>query len=499
MRLRIKNGTVVSGGATSLADVVCRDEVVEWVGPPGGGERADEELDAAGLLVFPGFIDPHVHSRDPGLTEKEDFAHSTRAAAAGGVTTLCEMPNTIPPVTSAEIFEERAVQHARVAFVDFGLWGLALGAENLGEIGPLLAAGAVGVKLFWGYALQRQTRQLVYNLADVAPENLIQPPGKGDVLELCRAVARAGGLLAAHCEDRELIAAAERDVGPSLITYGDLLAVRSDTAEAVSISVAAELSRASGCRFHVVHMSSERGAQIVRRAQAEGIPLSAETCPHYLAFTDSDYPRLGVMMKVYPPIRRETDRLALWQAVLDGTVASIGSDHAPHTLREKLQALATAPAGVPGVETMPAVLVHEMVTGRLTPERLAWVLSEGTARLYGLYPRKGAIQPGADADFSLVDPEGVTDVDRTRLHSKQPQTPWHGHKLRGAVRTAILRGAVTMREGEPMGDPRGRLVRAQQRPRASVTFGDKLGFVRELDRCDTHDAVPATVFIVPGQ
>jgi allantoinase len=464
MRLRIKNGTVVTGAAATPADVVCRDDVVEWVGAPGGGERADDELDASGLLVFPGFIDPHVHSRDPGLTDKEDFAHSTRAAAAGGVTTVCEMPNTIPPLTSAELFEERAARHGRVAFVDFGLWGLALGAENLAEIAPLFAAGAVGVKLFWGYALQRRTRQLVYNLADEAPEDLIPPPGNGDVLELCRAVARAGGLLGAHCEDRGVIDAAERALGPALATYADLLAVRSDTAEAVSISVAAELSRASGCRFHVVHMSSARGAQLVRRAQAEGIPLSAETCPHYLAFTDEDFPRLGVMMKVYPPIRRQADRAALWEAVLDGTVTSIGSDHAPHTLREKMLALGAAPAGVPGVEIMPAVLVDAMVQGRLTPERLAWALSEGSARLYGLYPRKGAIRPGADADFTLVDPNGTTEVDRARLHSKQPQTPWHGRRLRGAVRLAILRGSVVMRDGEPVGEPRGRLVRARHAP-----------------------------------
>src|SRR5207237_865052 len=154
--------------------------------------------------------DPHVHSRDPGLTHKEDFAHSTRAAAAGGVTTVCEMPNALPPVSNVAIFEERAIHHGQVASVDFGLWGLALGPENLHEIGGLFAAGAVGVKLFWGYALHRTSRALVYNLADAPPEDLIQPPNNGEVLDLCREVARAGGLLAAHCEDRGVIDAAER-------------------------------------------------------------------------------------------------------------------------------------------------------------------------------------------------------------------------------------------------------------------------------------------------
>lgn len=149
MRLRITNGTLVTSRGLFTGDVVCRDGTIEQIGASPDA-YADEQIDARGLLVFPGFIDPHVHSRDPGLTHKEDFAHSTRAAAAGGVTTVCEMPNAIPPVTCKAIFEERAAQHALVASVDFGLWGLALGRENLSEIGSLFQAGVVGVKLFWG-------------------------------------------------------------------------------------------------------------------------------------------------------------------------------------------------------------------------------------------------------------------------------------------------------------------------------------------------------------
>jgi allantoinase len=458
VRLKIKNGTRVTSGGSTRGDVICRDGRIEQLDASSG--PIDEEIDATGLLVFPGFIDPHVHSRDPGLTDKEDFAHSTRAAAAGGVTTLCEMPNVIPPVTNATIFEDRAVQHGRVAFVDFGLWGLALGGENLGEIKGLFEAGVVGVKLFWGYALSRRTLMLVYNLADERPENLIQPPGTGDVLELCREVARLGGLLAAHCEDRGLIDAAERALGHPIASYSELLAARPATAEAVSIAVAAELSLATGCRFHVVHTASKRGVHAVRRAQAEGIPLSAETCPHYLAFTDADFDELGVMMKVYPPIRGQDDQAALWDAVRDGTITSLGSDHAPHTLQEKALGLASAPAGVPGVETFGAVLVHEMLSGHLSPERLAWVLSEGTARLYGLYPRKGTLEAGADADFTLVDPEATAVVHSARLHSKQPQTPWNGRRLRGAIKATILRGQVIARDGEPIGPPSGRLIRA---------------------------------------
>jgi allantoinase len=492
MRLKIVNGTLVMPTGSQRGDVRCRDGLIEQVGNV-DASAADEQIDASGWLVFPGFIDPHVHSRDPGLTHKEDFAHSTRAAAAGGVTTLLEMPNAIPPVTDASIFEDRAVQHARVASVDFGLWGLALGPDNLADIEPLFAAGAVGVKLFWGYALDRNTRTLVYNLGDAAPEDLIQPPGNGEVLELCHEVARVGGLLGAHCEDRGVIEAAERGLGRPIASYADVLAARPDTAEAVAIAIAAELSATTDCRFHVVHTSSGRGIRAVRRAQAEGIKLSAETCPHYLALTNADFERIGESMKVYPPIRTSSDQAQLWAALQDGTVTSLGSDHAPHTVEEKSRGLASAPAGVSGVQTLGAVLIDAMLAGRLSRERLAWLLSEGTARLYGLFTRKGTLQPGADADFTLVDPNGVTLVDAERLYSKQPQSPWQGQRLRGAVKLTVLRGEVIARDGEPVGQPRGRLVRARHSA-AVANVDEPLAFTRELDAHITPETMPATVF-----
>jgi allantoinase len=493
MRLKIKNGTVVTGSGSIQTDIVCRDGTIERIGlPEAGPDWVDDEIDASGLLVFPGFIDPHVHSRDPGLTHKEDFAHSTRAAAAGGVTTICEMPNAIPPVTSAAIFEDRAAQHGRVASVDFGLWGLALGPENLPELEGLFAAGAVGVKLFWGYALHRTTRALVYNLADAPSAELIQPPGNGEVLALCREIARIGGLLGAHCEDRGVIEAAEGGLGRPIANYQEMLDIRPDTAEAVSIAIAGELSLASGCRFHVVHTASARGVQAVRRAQAAGARLTAETCPHYLALSADDFSELGVSMKVFPPIREPANQASLWQAVEDGTIASIGSDHAPHTRAEKALGLASSPAGVAGVETLVPVLVDAMLGGRLSAERLAQVLSEDTARLYGLSARKGRLEPGADADFTLVDPQATTVVDASRLHSKEPQSPWQGRRLRGAVDRTILRGEVIARRGELVGEPRGRLLRAKHSPFEPLVSRSGLAFTAELDELVTRETRPAT-------
>jgi len=459
LKLVIRNGTVVTPQGRYEADVVCEEGHISALVAPGEASGGEEEIDASRLLVFPGFIDPHVHSRDPGLTHKEDFAHSTRAAAAGGITTLLEMPNTIPPVADAETFRERVEQHTRVASVDFGLWGISLGAENLSELEGLVREGVVGVKLFWGYALNRRTKQLVYNVADEPPENLILPPGNGEVLEIFRTMARAGGLLAAHCEDREVLESAQKSLGRDIEQYEDLLASRPDTAEAVTIAVGAEFALTTGCRFHVVHTSSERGLQVVRSARKRGVPISAETCPQYLTLTDESYEKVGSVMKVYPPVRRAADLEALWEGVRDGTITSAGSDHAPHTIEEKQQGLATQPAGAAGVETLVPLMVDAAVTGRISPERLAWVLSEGTARLYGLYPRKGVILPGADADLTLVDPEGEIEIRNENLHSKHPASPWNGWRLRGSLKAAVLRGEVIMRDGEPVGEPRGRLVK----------------------------------------
>jgi len=469
MRLVIRNGMVITPNGRYPWDVVCEDERIVALQAHGTASGADEEIDAGGQLVFPGFIDPHVHSRDPGLTEKEDFAHSTRAAAAGGVTTIFEMPNAIPPVSDVSIFRERAEHHARVAFVDFGLWAISLGAANLADLPALVEEGAVGVKLFWGYALHRRTKQLVYNLQDELPENLLMPPGNGEVYELFKTMARTGGLLAAHCEDREIIEVAQRDLGHDITDYEDLLAGRPDIAEAATIALAVEFARASGCRFHVVHMSSTRGAAMVRAARRQGVAISSETCPQYLTLTDESYASVGPVMKIYPPVRRAADREALWEAVCDGTITSLGSDHAPHTVEQKRQGLATQPAGVIGVETLVPLMLNEVASGRLSPERLAWVLSEGTARRYGLYPRKGVIQPGADADLTLVDPEAEWTICNERLHSKHPLSPWNGFTVRGAPTLALLRGGVIMRDREPVGESRGRLLRATPTGTSSST------------------------------
>lgn len=462
MQFVVRNGTVVTEGGLVAADVVCADGRISALVEPGASTSAEDVYDAKGCLVFPGFIDPHVHSRDPGLTHKEDFAHSTLGALVGGVTTILEMPNAVPPVDSVAVLNERREQHEQVAWVDFGLWGISIGDTNLHELGPMIEAGAAAIKIFWGYALRKDTKQLVYNLGDEPPENVILPPDNGTVLRVFEAMAAVDGLLAAHCEDRDILASSEADLGHPIESYEDLLAARPAVAEATSIAVGAQFAKATGCRFHVVHMASAEGAEVVRQARSQGLPVTAETCPQYLSLSAEDYDRIGPMMKVYPPIRGAEHRDALWAAVNDGTIVSVGSDHAPHTVEEKSQGLATQPAGGVGCETFGPVMLDRLFRGDTTPERFADVMSTSTAKLYGLYPKKGAILPGSDADLTIVDPGATWTVRNEELVAKHPTSAWNGFELTGVPTMVILRGEVAMKDRKPVGEHRGRFVAARR-------------------------------------
>jgi allantoinase len=473
MRLTVRNGSVVTATESYRADIVCEGEYIDSVEVNRSVPRGDEDIDASGLLVFAGFIDPHVHSRDPGLTHKEDFSHSTSAAAAGGVTTILEMPNAVPPVSDVDTLRERVEAHSNVAWVDFGLWAMSLGHENLEQIPALIAEGAVGIKLFWAYALDRASKELVYNLHDRSLQDLIPPPTPAEVLALFDTVASAGGLLAAHCEDRDVMEYRQRAFGREIQSYEDLLEVRPDLAEAASVSLGIEFSRSTGCRFHVVHMASARAVKLVRGAQGDGTSVSAETCPHYLTLSNRSFAQIGALMKVYPPIRRLEDQRALWGAVIDGTIASVGSDHAPHTIEEKRGTLSAQPAGVPGVETIARLMLNEAAEGRISPEKIAWVLGEGTARLYGLYPRKGAILPGSDADFTIVDPNRRWTIQNEDLHSKNPLSPWHGWSGKWSPVTGVLRGRVIMKDGDLAEGPSGRWLRPT-RQKAEHALGGRV-------------------------
>jgi dihydroorotase len=423
-----------------------------------GGRPGAEEVDARGLLVLPGGIDAHVHSRDPGFPEKEDFASLTAAAAAGGITTVVDMPNTLPAVENAAVFHEKVEVASARARVDFALWGLLGGGSRYADVADLLDAGAVGLKAFLGYAIRRANRQVVYTPAgeEAAGGELEAPPGYGTVARLAPDLARRGAPLAVHCEDPDVLRQFQR---PEL-TYADLLASRPALAEAVAIAALGVISQRTGLEVHVVHLSSALGLAAARDASRAGARLVLETCPQYLWLCDEDAEQLGGVIKMFPPVRTAADRAALREALRTGAIARVGTDHAPHTDREKLGlTLAEALPGSPGVETLYLSCLELARAGGDVATAVGWV-AEAPARALGLHPRKGVIAPGADADLVLVDPAGETVVAAERMHSRQRHGVFEGRRFGFALRATYSRGELVARDGEPVAAPgRGRLVR----------------------------------------
>lgn len=433
--------------------------IVDVVPPTSSGEppppRGGRDVDATGLLVLPGAVDAHVHGRDPGHPEKEDFGSLTAAAAAGGVTTVVDMPNTLPAVENAAVLQEKVEAISGRALVDFALWGLLGEGTTAADLDGLLEAGAVGCKAYLGYAIRRSNRQVVQTF-DLRDPDLEPPPDYGTVARLAPDLARRGLPLAVHAEDLGVLRVFARPQR----TYADLLASRPAVAEAVAVAALGVISQRTGLEVHVVHVSSALGLAAARQANAAGARLTLETCPQYLWLGDQDFERLGPSMKMYPPVRTAADRAALIEALRTGQIQRVATDHAPHTDGEKLDhALDGAMAGSPGVETLYLSCLELARRQGDVTAAVRWV-SEAPARGLGLHPRKGVIAPGADADLVLVDPAAETIVRPERQHSRQRHGALDGQRFGFAVRAVYARGELVARDGDPIGAPgRGRLVR----------------------------------------
>ncbi|MBR5344169.1 MAG: dihydroorotase [Oscillospiraceae bacterium] len=457
----VKNGVLTDSRSSVRADLYIRDGVIAAISAEALPGEAAEITDAAGKLVLPGFIDSHVHSRDGrnGFFYKEDFAHSSAAGAAGGVTTILEMPNSNPAVYCADNLLDLAGVLSPKAFTDYGIWGLCLGPVNNGELTALRDAGAVALKFFWGYAVDLNSYQLIYNYRD-GMENVLPPLDDGQVYQLFREAAKTGLPVAIHAENFALIRALTEEIGRSGDdSYAALLASRPAVSELTVIQTAIAFSRALGTRLHILHLAAGDGVELIRRAKQEGLPVTAETCPHYLALTDKDAERCGSSMKGYPPVRTQRDQDLLWEGVRDGTISLVCSDHAPHSPEEKLRGFREAPAGTASIETTSMVMLNAVHEGKLDIHRLVSLLSEEPARLFGLHPRKGSLQIGSDADLVVVDPDLSYTFHQEDLHSRTKLSPYDGRRFCGKVVKTILRGRTVAENGRIVGAPRGVWIR----------------------------------------
>ncbi|WP_232527878.1 allantoinase AllB [Microbacterium suaedae] len=397
-------------------------------------EHADVVVDDAHVLL-PGLVDTHVHLNEPGRTSWEGFATGTAAAAAGGVTTVVEMPlNSIPVTTTPAALAEKRRAAAGQLAVDLAYWGGAV-PENLGALGALLDAGIVGVKCF------------------LAPSG-IDEFGHLDAAQLERALAELAerdGLLIAHAELEEHLGEASGRV------FADFVASRPPAAEVEAVKLVIDAARRTGARAHIVHVSAAETLDLVRRAKADGVAITIETCPHYLALDAASVPDGQGRFKCCPPIRDRSHQDALWRGVLDGTVDAIVSDHSPATAELKLDPdLGTAWGGISGAQTGLIACWTEARRRGIPLERILPLFTTGPARLVRL--TRGTIEPGAPAHLAVFDPDAVHTLVEGELEYRNKLSPWVGAELSGAVLHTYLHGERIFSRGEGLLARSGREV-----------------------------------------
>ncbi|MFA5527429.1 MAG: allantoinase AllB [Peptostreptococcales bacterium] len=458
----IKNGTIVTSTEEYRANIYIKDSKIAAITCEELEGEAREITDAEGKYIFSGFIDTHVHSRDKGGEHKEDFFHSTRAAAAGGITMLFEMPNAIPAIWNKENFNQQVENLSRKAHIDFALWGLCLGDLNNHCLGELSEAGAIAFKFFWGYAIDKKTYQLVYNYKPGMRDDVLAPLSDGEVYKIFREVEKTGKCVAIHAENASLIETLSNEpelLDANLGEYEKLVESRPGIAEEMVIQTAVSLAKKTKCRLHILHVSSKDGTDAIRRAQEKGLPITAETCPHFLFLSTEDFNRVGPKMKAYPPVKYKEDQNGIWEGIQDRTITMVCSDHAPHTKEEKTGGLYEIPAGICGVETLAPLMIGAVSEGKITKNELASLLSENPAKIFHLYPQKGSLQVGTDADITIVDFNANMTIKEDELHSKSKVTAFDGFKIKGKPVATIVRGHTIMKDGQIIDEVKGKFVK----------------------------------------
>jgi allantoinase len=445
--LIVKNGTIVSSAASYRGHVLVQDGKVLGVRVRDDLPQAKKVIDATGLHVLPGLIDPHVHFRVPGLEYKEDFDTGSQAAACGGITTIIDMPNVVPPTGNVEGFHAKVACADGKSYVDYGIYAVIV-EGNSPEILPLADAGVVGYKIFLG--------ETVGN---------IPAPQDGEIIDAWRIMAGTGLRCGVHAEDNGILLYLRKKLQDQ--GRKDPLAhleSRPAVAEAEAISRAIMFAREAKSKLMIYHMSAAEGVALVRQGKDSGVDVVGETGPHYLIMEGDDMVRmqLGSLLKMNPPVRSREHAEALWRGLLDGTIEVIGTDHSPHTREEKMfdnpmGDIWKAVPGWPGVETNVPLMLTQVNAGRMSLQQYVKVQAEGPARAWNLWPRKGHLGHGADADITIVDLRKEGTIDQDKLHSKSKVTPFHGFRVKGMPVYTIVRGRVVMENGELVGKPVGQL------------------------------------------
>lgn len=445
--LLVRNGKVWTPGGFIEADIaVSLGKVIAMGKPPAFPESADRVIDAKGKFVLPGLIDTHTHHREPGFTHKEDLTTSTQAAAAGGVTLSIGMPNVNPPTTTVERFRNVIELSKKKALVDFNHNPSGTVPE---QIPGLAQAGCLAYKIF----MVRDTGRDYPHMPGIGLHN------HGQLFRAFEEVAKTGLPLMVHPHDQDLMDEIEQrywkrgDRSPQAYAraYRDYDGIIWDTA----IATLMRFQKAAGTRLHILHMSTPGGLEMLRRAKEEGRPVSCEVNPWALFLGSwENVEKLGpYCLGFWVP---EPHVEALWKGINDGTVDLIGTDHAPHTKEEKdvgWQDMWKSPGGEPQIQDYLRLFLTAVNEGKLSLDTLVRITSYNPARLFGVYPRKGVLQPGSDGDIVIVDMDREETITNETTYTRVGWTPYHGRKVKGAPVYTIVRGKVVMENGKVTGKP----------------------------------------------
>ncbi len=431
--LVIRNARLAMPEGLKSGEISVEEGVIKKIAVS-GIPKGELEIDARDNLVIPGAIDAHVHFHDPSFTERETFRSGSIAAAAGGVTSVIAMPLDTPVLTPDDA-KSVIADGRRESIIDFALHA---GNATVDSIEKVNLMGSIGIKSFKAFTCPP------YLLEYEEMENLM------------RKVNGISGVTFVHAEDAKVLDEARKKIGKRK----DPLAhheARPNEAEKRAVRATLKKNEDIGGKLHFAHITSRQACSLIKEAKGKRQTVTAETCPQYLVFERSDVEKLGPYLRVNPSIKKKEDRAALWEAISKGTIDMVATDHAPGPREEKevgWKDIWKAQIGIPGVETMLPIMLSEGVAkGRITLERLVSLLSTKPAQIFGLYPRKGVIREGSDADLVVVDSEERT-IRAENLHYKVGWTPYEGMKVKGYPILTISRGEIICDNGQVSGKPK---------------------------------------------
>lgn len=442
--LLIRNGKIVTAEWISKGMVAVKDGKIAALLDVGIEVAAEKIIDAEGKYIFPGAIDTHAHLNDPGYTWREDYEHGTRAAAVGGYTTVIDMPlQNEPAMTTAELFDQKVYAVQDGAYVDYCFWG-GLIPDNFEDLRGLHDKGCVAFKSFIG---------------PVSPD--YGTLSYGQAYEAMQRIQEFGGRAGFHCEDYSTIKWQEQRMNrEGRLDWQGFLDSRPVIAEMMATMNMIEISKVTGCKVHICHVSSPDVAQKIKEAQLEGYDITAETCAHYLSMTNQDVLENGELFKCAPPLRSQADVDRLWTYVENGTFSGIASDHSPcsyeekfhEILGEKIETVFDVWGGISGIQSGFQTAFYEGCVKRgICPSVLANVMAKQPAKAFGIYGKKGDIKPGFDADLVILDPDREWEISEDTLLYKNQISAFTGRKGKGIPVCTIVRGNIVAEEGNVTG------------------------------------------------